>query len=516
MRPSWMPSIGDIIFILLLQLIFVFIPNFVYGDGSTGWHLVTGHYILDKMQIPHQDLISYTFPDKQWVAYEWLFDAAIAALDKIAGLKLVAVACCSAIAWLFLLLYDDCRRRGCHFIPALVICVMGALISAIHWLVRPHLVTFYGVFIFTKYLRDFYDDKVSKKKLLIVLSLTMLVWVNCHPAFLMGLVITGIYLVSDIAICLCTAAGDIKEKCTGRLKTLALCLLVVGLVTFINPYGVQLYKYIAEYLHQTAVLAQTDEFGSPSFHGELQSVLLELFYFLLALGLVCSQKKPSLPQFLTVLAYAHLSLAGKRSMPLFVIVSLPFIAELLANSKLSAFVPDASQPAAWISKLKKIWRELGATMDATEFICTRHALPVVAVAVLAISCFNNGKALGTQLVRSDFDPKNKPTSTLDCLKTQNLKQNKGFTFDNWGGYIRYKTGMRVFIDDRVDFYGQTFYLDYANISTLQPNWRELLAKHKIDWVLFPNNSLLAANLKTEPGWKLICEDKASYLFKKEE
>jgi hypothetical protein len=509
-----MPSVGDIIFILLLQLIFVFIPNFVYGDGSTGWHLVTGHYVLDKMQIPHQDLISYTFPDKPWVAYEWLFDAFIAGLDKIAGLKLVAVACCSAIAWLFLMIYDDCRRRGCHFIPALIICVMGALISAIHWLVRPHLVTFYGVFIFTKYLRDFYEDKVSTKKLLMVLGITMLIWVNCHPAFLMGLVITGIYLASDLFVWLCTAAGQVKEKCTGRIKSLALCLLVVGLVTFINPYGVQLYKYIVEYLHQTAVLAQTDEFGSPSFHGELQSVLLELLYFLLALGLVCTQKKPSLPQFLTALAYAHLSLAGKRSMPLFVIVSLPFIAELLANSKLSVFVPENTPAASWLSKVKKIWTDLGATMDSTEFICTRHALPAVAVAALAISCFNDGKALGTQLVRSDFDPKNKPTATLECLKNEKLDPNKGFTFDNWGGYIRYKTGMRVFIDDRVDFYGQNFYLDYANISTLQPDWRDRLAKYKIDWILFPNNSLLAANLKNEPGWKLICEDKASYLFKR--
>ena len=152
-----------------------------------------------------------------------------------------------------------------------------------------------------------------------------------------------------------------------------------------------LYRYIVEYLHQSTVLAQNDEFGSPEFHGQLQSVLLELFYFLIAVGLVCTRKKPSLSSFLVVMAYVHLSLSGKRNMPLFVIVSTPFIAGLMAQSRLAALVsPDEIQPAGWLAKLKQQWASMGETMDSMEFSCTRHALPAVAVLMLAISCFNNG------------------------------------------------------------------------------------------------------------------------------
>lgn len=512
MRPSWMPSVGDIIFILLLQLIFVFIPNFIFGDGSTGWHLVTGQYVLEHFKIPNSDLISYTFPNKPWVAYEWLFDVLIAGLDKLAGLRLVAVACCSAIAWLFLLLYDDCRRRGCHFFPALILCVMGALISAIHWLARPHLITFFGVYLFTKYLQEFYENKVSTRKLALILGLTMLVWVNSHPAFLMGIVITGIYLVSDILVWISTSTLEIRQHCMSRCKSLSFCLALVLAATLINPYGFELYKYIIEYLHQTAVISQTDEFASPTFHGQLQTVLLEILYFCLAVGLVCTTKKPALPRLLTVLAYAHLSLASKRNMPLFVIVSLPFIAELIANCRFAFFAGESALAATWLHKLKSIWQNVGETMDSTEFLCTRHALPIVATLVLAISCFNDGKALGIELVKSGFDEKTKPTTTLQCLKEHDLAENRGFTFDNWGGYIRYKTGMRVFIDDRVDFYGQKFYLDYADAATVQSNWKQVLTKYNIEWILFPNNSVLVATLKNNIDWKLLCKDKASSIY----
>ncbi|MBX9686943.1 MAG: hypothetical protein K2X27_09590 [Candidatus Obscuribacterales bacterium] len=513
MRPSWMPSVGDIVFILLLQFILLIIPNFIYGDGSTGWHLVTGQYILEHGQIPRSDLISYTFPDKPWVAYEWLFDAFIAGLDKIGGLKLLAVVCSSAISLLFLLLYEDCRRRGAHFFQAMTLCVMGALISAIHWLVRPHLVTFFAVFIYSRSLQEFVEEKISAKKLFLILSLSMLLWVNCHPAFLMGIVMVVIYLAADFIAWICNSEKQTADLLFKRMKVFALALLLISASTLANPYGIELYKYILEYLHQSVVLSQNDEFSSPVFHGQLQSVLLELFYFALALGLVSTQKKPNLGRFLLVLAFAHLSLSARRNMPLFVIVSLPFIAELLANSRFNCFAGlGNARLAPWLNFLKERWLSIGRTIDETEFSCTRHAIPIAFVLLFAVSCLGDGKALGFQLIKSDFDPKNKPVDVLKCLKEKNLDEKHGLSYDNWGGYIRYKTGMRVFIDDRSDFYGEKFYLEYADAATVQSNWQQVLDKHKIDWILFPNNSLLVANLKTAANWKLLCEDQASCLY----
>ncbi|MBX9723139.1 MAG: hypothetical protein K2X81_17180, partial [Candidatus Obscuribacterales bacterium] len=435
MRPSWMPSIGDILFVLILCLFFVFLPNFILGDGSTGWHIVDGQYILAHGQIPQKDLISYTFADKHWVAYEWLFDLVLAILDKIGGIKMVAVACCSAIALLFALIYQECRKRGSHFISATFFCVSGALCSSIHWLARPHLVTFFEVFIFTKYLQDYFDKKISFRKLAIILSVSMLIWVNSHPAFLMGLVITGIYLVSDGLIWFCSADSEKRKESTKRIRDFAVLIAILLAVTFVNPYGLDLYKYIFEYLQQSAVWSQNDEFSSPVFHGQLQVLLLEFMYFALAIGLVCTQKKPSLARFLTVLAYAHLSLASRRNMPLFVIVSLPLITELIANSRFSVLASTdekALEPSGFLQGVKQKWQKLGESIDAMEFTCTRHALPAVAVLVLFISCLSGGKIMGLKLVNSDFDPHTKPSKTLAWLKEDKLEPNVGMNYDNWG------------------------------------------------------------------------------------
>ena len=243
-RPSWLPSIGDILFLLVLYLLLGLLPDFIFGDGSTGWHFVAGQYILEHGRVPTVDLVSYTFASKEWVAYEWLFDAFIAGLEKIGGLRLVSVACCSAISFMFLLLYRDCRRAGCHYGLTLVLCIMGAFVSAIHWLARPHLVTWFGVYLFAKLLSDFYHERISAGKLWLFLALTMLIWVNCHPAFLMGFAILFIYWFCDLFAWAGMAASEARTKCGTRLKALTISGAIVGAVSLINPYGFKLYQYI--------------------------------------------------------------------------------------------------------------------------------------------------------------------------------------------------------------------------------------------------------------------------------
>ena len=194
----FLPDIGDIIFFVVLYLLLYIKPEMLLDDGSTGWHLVTGNYILQHHSIPHTDLMSYTFADKAWVAYEWFSDIMMALLVQLGGLNLLYVVIACAIGFLILLLYTQCRQAGANFVFATFITIIGALLSAIHWLARPHLFTFFGVFIFTIQLHKFYKGALGWKKLLLYLTLYMLIWANSHPAFLLGFAIIAIYLFSSI------------------------------------------------------------------------------------------------------------------------------------------------------------------------------------------------------------------------------------------------------------------------------------------------------------------------------
>jgi hypothetical protein len=237
-----LPDFADIIFLLIIMLLVNLLPNFVLGDGSTGWHLYTGKYILSNGQIPHTDLFSYTFPTKNWVPYEWLFDALAAGLLSIGGIKLVAVVTDCALAALFSFVYYDCRKEGCHFLLSMLFVILGILTSTIHWLARPHLFTFFGVFIFARTLEAYRRGTTSAKRLCWTLGLTMVVWANAHPAFLIGFGILGIYLVCETFIWIMSGAGDTRVQAARRVKTLALAGAVTFAASLINANGIQLYS----------------------------------------------------------------------------------------------------------------------------------------------------------------------------------------------------------------------------------------------------------------------------------
>src|SRR5262249_26053395 len=93
-----------------------------------------------------------------------------------------------------------------------------------------------------------------------------------------------------------------------------------------------------------------------------------------------------------------------------------------------------------------------------------------------------------------------------------LPLGRGFNYDNWGGYLRYRFGIPVFIDDRADFYGEKFYLTYANIYRVEPNWDKVLDQNHILWVLVQKKSCLAAELKKHPEWPFASSVAASDLF----
>lgn len=506
---SPLPDMADIIFLIVIMMLVNLLPNFVLADGSTGWHIVTGQYILSHGQIPHTDLLSYNFSNRAWVPYEWLADLTFAALHGIGGLKLLAVTADCAIALLFALLYYQCRKEGCHIFISCLLVTLGMLTSTIHWLARPHIFTFFGVLIFSRSLEYFRQGKLAPSRLLLILFGTMIVWSNAHPAFLVGFALVIIYMACEALVALLSAPGETRQRSTKNAGILALVLSSTVAASFINANAAHLYSYIFQYLGHTTVLAQTNEFMQPDFK-QLHAICMLLLLFLFAVGLLLSKRKPALAPFMMVLAFAYLAFTGMRNEPLFVIVSLPVTAWLYAEADLSFLIgQQAKAPLPkWLEKPAACWHRLG-DVDAVEAACNMHILPIAAAIVLVVACFNDGKVFGYPLVTAEFDPSKQPTDTLKAM--MQLPEKGGFNLDNWGGYIRYKTGRRVFIDDRLDFYGQDMFVDYGHIIQLGDNWRQLLDKYKINWVLMPKNSVMALQLAESPDWETKAKDEAAIL-----
>ncbi len=502
-KANLLPNVGDLLFVGVCQLLLFMRPSFIFGDGSTGWHLATGFYILDKHVIPHQDFLSYSFAGKEWVAYEWLSDLMMATLVKIGGLNLLAVVVTLALAALVLALYQRMRNAGSNFVFAMLFSIFGLLTSAIHWLVRPHIFTFWGVYLFTTRLEDFYNGKRSVKSVLAWLLPYMILWVNCHPAFLLAFAITGLYMVVAAFRGLIAGTTDLRKE---RFKQAAQLLAVLaGLfaVSLINPYGLQLYHYIGEYLHGTGILAQTDEFKAPNFLLNFHAWCLAVLFAFFATGLAIGAKKISLPSLAMTIVFTYLSLSAVRHMPLFVIVALPVLGTLYSGIHLTA---------SWLPRIFKSIATGAANFDSEEKNSSKHLLPLLYSVIVLIMAVATPKQGPEALLKSDFDPMVMPSKTLDYIRDNKLPAVGGFNLDNWGGLLSYKLKMPVFIDDRADFYGEKFYNDYGTVCETKSGFNEILDKNKITWILFPKDSVLIKKLSEDSNWSKACEDPAATLM----
>ncbi|MBX3149997.1 hypothetical protein KF728_07625 [Candidatus Obscuribacterales bacterium] len=506
-KSSPLPSVGDFLFLFVMQINLFLLPNFLFAEGSTGWHLIAGEYILKTHSIPQTDLISCTFPDKAWVAYEWLFDLFIAAMNQLGGLNLLAVALSSAIGFLFLSIYDRTRREGAGIMLSFSLVLLSILVALTHWHARPHLVTFLCVWIFLTTLEDFYRGLISVRRLFLILCPGIVLWVNCHPAFPLGFVILAMYVVSAMVQASLSRTDQDRSRFKQKFFTLTALGITLSALTFVNPYGIRLHAYIFSYLQGSEILVNTQEFMSPIFKGGLHPTCLEILYFAFASGLYVSKQRISLPGLLTCLVFGHLSLSAVRNMPLYAIVVTPFIGRLWGREGAKN---NLTQPQSFAQRLKKSLFDF----EEQEAHCKMHVLPYAYTIFLVIVALSGGSLMGSQLLKSTFDPVYLPVETVSYIRENKVDMNRLFNFDNWGGYLRYELGERVRMDDRADFYGLPVYAKYSTVMAVGEGWQQILSEQNIDWVLFPKNSSLAAQLRASRGWTSVCKDEASELFRR--
>src|SRR5678810_1044162 len=77
-RATFLPSIGNMIFIAVFFVLIFGSGNALLGDGDTGYHIKTGQVILKNWSIPAHDFYSFHFPALSWTAHEWLAEVIMA------------------------------------------------------------------------------------------------------------------------------------------------------------------------------------------------------------------------------------------------------------------------------------------------------------------------------------------------------------------------------------------------------------------------------------------------------
>jgi hypothetical protein len=482
------PSLAQFLFLVLFLYLAVNAGVQLLNDADTGFHIRSGEYMLETRSIPTHDPFSFSKAPLPWSTHEWLSAAGMALLHRHFGLTGVVLFFALLISLAYSVLFKSVRASGRNILLdlAIVLLVIGS--SQLHWLARPHILS-YLLLIAWYFLLDSYQYR--QKNLLYLLPPVMLLWVNLHGSFVLGIVLLGIYLACNFARGYLTHSDERefhKEKARGLLPATVACLLVL----LVNPKGFHVFAFPFEMLSHRFAMDNISEWLSPDFHKPL------LFKYLLLLMIALfatSGARLNLIEISLIILFTNMSLYSVRYIPLFGIIAAPIL------SRSGEYLLDG-----WDGKWKRAFIERSNKITAMDAVARGCLWPVVAVVAVALSA-SSGR------ISYKFDGNIKPVAAVEFLKKERLTGHM-FNNDEFGDYLIYSASgqYKVFFDGRTEVYGPGRFKEYMEVVQFKPGWEKILEKHGIDWIFFDTDSALSRFLLSRRDWHLIYSDKVASVF----
>lgn len=200
------------------------------------WHLRTGQLIWQRGEIPTHDWYTYTNPDSTWIDLHWTFQLAVAGLWELGGSTAIILAK-SALGLLTFGMILLAARRSWPAPLLLVFLIPALVIFAGRYYARPEMVSVALLATQLCVLRFGQD----RPRLLWLLPVIQLLWVNAQGLFVLGLLVQAAFLLDRTLL-----FAWRKLQSTDQVQAPSLHLrtvwIVSGLVVaacFVNPYGLQ-------------------------------------------------------------------------------------------------------------------------------------------------------------------------------------------------------------------------------------------------------------------------------------
>ncbi len=500
-------SFADVFFLVLLGIL-AFSPMSagLLGDADTGWHIRNGEQILATHTIPRTDPFSYTRQWEPWYAWEWLYDVIIAAIHHVSGLNGVVLFTAAVISLTFALLFRFILRRSGNLAVAAFLTLLAAAAAQVHMLARPHVLSWLLTLLWVE---NLYRFEEGARWALFWLPPLMLLWANLHAGFVLGLGLLGVFATGSIWSALTTPRDGDRAKITQLVIVFSVCLLA----TLLTPYGYRLPVHVYEYLSNSFLMNNIDEFRSPNFHVFVYEYF-ELYIPLAIVAAVRGRGRLTPTGFLLLLFSLHAGLYAARNIPISAIMMGLALGPpmTLAVSARSA----SSSHLRWLRSLLDAGRGISDSMTRLEVQLHGHVLAAAVMAASVALVLNGGRVLSRQVLAAHFDEKVFPVKAAQFIAEKGIHDHL-FSADTWGAYLIYSLypGMRVYFDDRHDFYGDAFVKEYGEALSGSRRWREPLDHYHVQWALLPVDSPLSSLLRESGDWRAVYDDGLAILFSRE-
>ena len=479
----------DILWVLVILAGFLFFTSLIpLPPNDFWWHLKIGEYIYLNHTIPTTNIFAWTLPADQPFYYAaWLAELLFYLFYRLGGLALLISLRTILIGITMCLVAAEAHRRsGSWRISALVIAVLSLMITN-NLIVRTQIwawLPFIGSYIVLKR----YSEGTLSWRWLLICPASMIVWVNVHGSFILGIILPGAFFLGEAIRRLIKQEIAINWHqigwigCTGLLS---------GLAVLINPRFTGIISYAINLLTNPASQQLIEEWQSPTPQG-----LANIFFFIsilfFVIALAYSKYRPSITEMILFVGFVWLAWSGERYVIWYGVISMPILARLIKDLPIKT--PAFTAQKNWVNFALAILVFI-PVLAAQPWFVERLPLPdTYWQQVLRRTAAGPLIGIKTPLAAADY-----------------LKSHPGghlFNEMGYGSYLIWVVPQQgVFIDARVELFPIEQWTDYIRVNNAT-NYDEILTKYGVDRILLdkklqPN---LAASLPKDLQWKLEYDD----------
>lgn len=449
------------------------------------WHHAASGRLVAKSGPQRSEVFSHTAQGERWVQFEWLSQLFIYLGYMNLGGAGMIVAKALIISCGFMLIWRAGLSRA-----GPVTAGFTALSSAIALIdrsfVRPEMFAWlmFGAFVIALDIARHRSPKFAW-----LLPLIIIPWVNMHGSYPAGLALLGIVCAGETIKLWRKKRSEPDAK--ARLKTFWLALASCVLATFVNPYGPIMW-------HVPLFLIRSPEIGE--YIAEWRASTYEAFLNLHFLGVwICvlvfllTIRRVDLTDLLIVGAFGFLAWRAQRNIPLLAFVCAPIFAR-----HIHLFIKQAGL-------IRRFSRQT-----------TRHIIagfmPVLTLAALGAPGF---ESLSLKILWYA----NYPREAADFLDEKEIRGNLFNTY-HLGNYLLWRLypDNLVFIDGRVDMYGEAIMREYRSLFKAEDGWAEKLTEYNIRAavIAMPHGDQradpLVDRLHQSEEWRLAYWDDVAFIY----
>ncbi|MCL5108741.1 MAG: hypothetical protein M1401_07735 [Chloroflexi bacterium] len=454
------------------------------------WHLRFGQRIWTERWLGTVDDFSFTTPGVFAPTIQWLGDLYIFFCYSLGGIEMVLVGKAIALSLVAWLMYKTARLLGVGRLAGAAFPVIATYVCVLrNGDLRPQLL---GYAMFALWYYWLVRIRVGRRAPLWLIFPVAILWANTNGTLIVG----GALLAGTVV------AEAFQARMAGRLGptlpkrglwAMGAATASLPIAMAINPWGVDLYRYLSFYAFDATARARISEWRPPTTDSEWGTAFFAFLLVGVAL-LSLAPRRPTLTEMALFLVYAGLAIQSARNLVWFGIVAAPLMAAQAQSLATLWPKSDSAGETRWLNWtfaavllllpiISLPWWRWAVPMPADQRLLYDKATPVQGIAYAASHYagerFFHPYSYGGYMI--------------------------------WGAYGK----LKVFVDGRYNHYVPEVMDDYLAICDAD-GWQDRLRKYTIRHVMIAKNydpmKPLLRQIRQSSDWRLEYEDDNTLLF----